>query len=204
MGAPDVFLYHPSVIHQPHPPTRPRWPARLDRLPPAAPGGRRFRADWPRRALALGRWLVALGLMAGAFVGGKLLLDLEPEILPVRLVTVEGEVHRLSSQQLQRTVTEHLEGGLLTQDLKRLQRSVDDLPWVRTADPAPGLAGPHCAQGRGVPPHRPLGQRRPGDRRGRGLPPQGRDLPHDPGAAVRRMTPRPPWSPPTTSSGGTA
>ena len=86
-----------------------------------------------RRALALSRWLIALGLVAGAFAGGKLLLDLEPQILPVRLVTVDGEVHRLSSQHLQRTVTEHLEGGFLTQDLKRIQRAVDDLPWVRTA-----------------------------------------------------------------------
>lgn len=130
MGAPDVFLHHPSIIHQAYrqaqvdsgagpDPTRSRWSAIL--------------ADLPRRALALGRWSVALGLMAGAFLGGKLLLDKEPEILPVRLVTVEGDVHRLSSQQLQRTITEHLEGGLLTQDIKRLQRSVDELPWVRTA-----------------------------------------------------------------------
>jgi cell division protein FtsQ len=131
MGAPDIFLHHPSIIHQTHHQVQVASAAG-----PVTAGATRWTAipaDWPRRALALGRWLVALGLMAGAFVGGKILLDMEPELLPVRLVTVEGEVHRLSSQQLQRTVTEHLEGGLLTQDIKRLQRSVDELPWVRTA-----------------------------------------------------------------------
>ena len=101
--------------------------------PPSAERWANFRAELARRSLALGRWFVALGLVAGAFGGGKLLLDREAKILPVRLVTVDGEVHRLSSEQLQRTVTEHLDGGFLTQDLKRIQRAVDELPWVRTA-----------------------------------------------------------------------
>ncbi|HSQ07215.1 MAG TPA: FtsQ-type POTRA domain-containing protein, partial [Chromatiaceae bacterium] len=132
MGNPDVFLYHPSVVHQPRPAHENR-PTNADTE--AADGGRwqRFRAEVTRRALALGRWVIALSLVAAAYAGGKLFLDLEPEILPVRLVTVDGEVHRLSSEQLQRTVTEHLDGGFLTLDLKRIQRAVDDLPWVRTA-----------------------------------------------------------------------
>lgn len=133
MGTPDVFLYHPSVVHQPCPSHASR-EVKADGA--AADGGslwERFWADVFRRALALGRWLVALSLAVGAYAGGKLFLDLETEILPVRLVTVDGEVHRLSSQHLQRTVTEHLDRGFLTQDLKRIQRAVDDLPWVRTA-----------------------------------------------------------------------
>jgi len=133
MGTSDVFLYHPSVIHQPRP-SRTSQEVKADgAAADAGPRWGRFWAELSRRALALGRWLVALSLVAGGFVGGKRLLDLEPEFLPVRMVTVEGEVHRLSSEHLQRTVTEHLDGGFLTLDLKRIQRAVDDLPWVRTA-----------------------------------------------------------------------
>ena len=133
MGAPDAFLYHTSVINQPHHPHQAQGATPTETGTPGVGRWANFRAELARRSLALGRWFVALGLVAGAFGGGKLLLDREAQILPVRLVTVDGEVHRLSSQQLQRTVTDHLEGGFLTQDLKRIQRAVDELPWVRTA-----------------------------------------------------------------------
>jgi cell division protein FtsQ len=68
--------------------------------------------------------------MAG---GGHLLLRLEPSYLPVRVVSVEGEVHRLPLRLLQDTVSGRLDGGILTQDLGSLKAAVEDLAWVHTA-----------------------------------------------------------------------
>jgi cell division protein FtsQ len=90
-------------------------------------------ADAPRLWRRLLTWLSALvliGLMVG---GGHLLLRLEPELLPVRVVSIEGEVRRLPLEQLQERVSEHLSGGIVTQDLAVLKEAVEDLAWVDTA-----------------------------------------------------------------------
>jgi cell division protein FtsQ len=68
--------------------------------------------------------------MAG---GGYVLLHWEPEQLPVRIVTVDGEVQRLSRALLHETVVGRLDGGILTQDLAKLKEAVEALPWVRSA-----------------------------------------------------------------------
>jgi cell division protein FtsQ len=65
--------------------------------------------------------------------GGHLLLQLEPRYLPLRVVSVEGEVHRLPLQLLQSTVTDRLNGGILTQDLGCLKSAIEGLAWVHTA-----------------------------------------------------------------------
>lgn len=79
------------------------------------------------------RWLAAalmLGVMAG---GGHWFLQREAEYLPVRVVTVDGQVRRLSRERLEETVIGHLNGGILTQDLEALKSAVEALPWVRSA-----------------------------------------------------------------------
>lgn len=68
--------------------------------------------------------------MAG---GGYQLLRWEPRHLPVRFVTVDGEVRRLSRARLQETVLGHLHGGILSQDLTEIKAAVEALPWVRSA-----------------------------------------------------------------------
>jgi cell division protein FtsQ len=65
--------------------------------------------------------------------GGHLLLQLEPRYLPLRVVSVEGEVRRLPLQLLQSTVTGRLNGGILTQDLTCLKSAIEGLAWVHTA-----------------------------------------------------------------------
>jgi cell division protein FtsQ len=82
------------------------------------------------RLLRGGSALVLIALMVG---GGHLLLRLEPEYLPVRVITVDGEVHRLPLTLLQSTVSERLEGGILTQDLGCLKSAIEELAWVHTA-----------------------------------------------------------------------
>jgi cell division protein FtsQ len=74
--------------------------------------------------------LLLIGLMAG---GAQLLLRFEPDYLPLRVVSVEGEVRRLPLDLLQSTVSERLDGGILTQDLGCLKAAVEELAWVHTA-----------------------------------------------------------------------
>jgi cell division protein FtsQ len=89
----------------------------------AAPGFRRRLLHWLSA-------LLLLGLMASA---GHLMLQREPTYLPIRVVTVDGELARLSPERLQRTVIEHLNGGIVTQDLAALKDAVEALAWVRSA-----------------------------------------------------------------------
>jgi cell division protein FtsQ len=85
-------------------------------------------------ALALvGRLLTAL-VIIGALIGaGFVAVTWEPRVLPIQIVTVEGEMHGLSRESLQRTIVEHIDGGILTQDLSALKRRVEELPWIATA-----------------------------------------------------------------------
>lgn len=83
--------------------------------------------------LALSRWIVALVVVAGSVGAGAMLLRMEPQVLPVRVVTVVGAVHRVSAPILARSVTEHLQRGILTQDLRVLKDAVEALPWVHSA-----------------------------------------------------------------------
>jgi cell division protein FtsQ len=83
-----------------------------------------------RRLLRGGVAVLLIGLMAG---GADLLLHFEPEYLPLRVISVEGEVHRLPLGLLQSTVSERLDGGILTQDLGCIKAAVEELAWVHTA-----------------------------------------------------------------------
>jgi cell division protein FtsQ len=71
-----------------------------------------------------------LTLMGG---GGYALMLWEPRQLPVRVVTVDGEVKRLSVRRLQQTVIDHINGGILTQSLADLKVAVEAMPWIRSA-----------------------------------------------------------------------
>jgi len=84
-------------------------------------------------AALFARMLLALALFAG--LGGAFWFALlhEPRALPIRGVTVAGELRSLSRQELQEAVASHLRGGILTQDLHALRREIEALPWVRSA-----------------------------------------------------------------------
>jgi cell division protein FtsQ len=87
----------------------------------------------PGAARRVLRWLSVLllvGLMVGA---GHQILRWEPQYLPIRVVTVDGELQRLSPKRLQATVIDHLHGGIVTQDLGELKEAVEALAWVRSA-----------------------------------------------------------------------
>lgn len=85
---------------------------------------------WGRRLV---RWAWAFGLLSLLGGSGYLLVLWEPRQLPVRVVTVGGAFKHLSSHQLRETVMEHLDGGVLTQDLAELKTAVEAMPWVWSA-----------------------------------------------------------------------
>lgn len=73
-------------------------------------------------------------LLIGALIGaGWIALQWEPVLLPVRVVSIEGEMHGLSRDELQQTIGAEISGGILTQDLTTLRTRVQRLPWVERA-----------------------------------------------------------------------
>lgn len=81
----------------------------------------------------LARLFVALSLMIALAAALWLATQWEPRILPIRAVTVDGEMRSLSRQALQEQVASHLTGGILSQDLVSLREQIEALPWVHGA-----------------------------------------------------------------------
>jgi cell division protein FtsQ len=82
------------------------------------------------------RWFKGLsGLMLIALLigGAHWLLRLESEYLPVRVVSIEGEVRQMTLQQIQDRVGQTLDAGILTQDLAAIQAAIKELPWISSA-----------------------------------------------------------------------
>lgn len=85
------------------------------------------------RGALIARLLTAVVIL-GALVGaGFIALQWEPRLLPIRVVTIDGEMRGLSKQSLQQTIDAHIHGGILTQDLVQLKAEVEALPWIHAA-----------------------------------------------------------------------
>lgn len=95
--------------------------------------GENIAVEAPGLGRRLLHWVWALGLLSLLGGSGYLLMLQEPHRLPVRMVTVDGEVKRLKPERLRETVIAHLNGGILTQDLVELKAAVEAMPWVRSA-----------------------------------------------------------------------
>ncbi|NKN32364.1 FtsQ-type POTRA domain-containing protein [Marichromatium bheemlicum] len=78
------------------------------------------------------RWRVLLGvaLLLAMPLGIWQFIQEEPGLLPVRVIKVEGELHHHSSALLSQTLSERLDGGILTADLVELKRAAESLAWV--------------------------------------------------------------------------
>lgn len=84
----------------------------------------------PSRAALLARLLTAVTLLALLIGAAVVAVQWEPRLLPIRVVVCEGEMHGLSRESLTETIASHIDGGILTQDLRVLQRQVEELPWI--------------------------------------------------------------------------
>jgi cell division protein FtsQ len=77
-------------------------------------------------------WGLGLLLVSGAILattwGLKQLRD--PQVLPVRVVGIDGEMHYLQRVRLEQAVIEAVRGSFFSVDLTRIQSELADLPWV--------------------------------------------------------------------------
>ncbi|HSD73316.1 MAG TPA: cell division protein FtsQ/DivIB [Steroidobacteraceae bacterium] len=89
---------------------RPQW-----RLPPL---------NWRRFATALAFFALA------ACVAYGMILALDQ---PIRIVSIEGRLQRVSPVQVEQAVTGGLEQGFMSVDLEAVRRRVEQLPWVDRA-----------------------------------------------------------------------
>jgi cell division protein FtsQ len=90
-------------------------------------------SDRPSKATLLARLLIAVTLIAGLAGAVTIAVDWEPRLLPVRVVSIDGELRSLSREALQQTVASHIRGGILTLDLPSLHDEVESLAWVESA-----------------------------------------------------------------------
>lgn len=87
----------------------------------------------PSRGALIARLLTAV-ILIGALIGaGFIALRWEPRLLPIRVVTIDGEMRGLSREALQQTIAAHITGGILTQSLASLRAEVEGLPWIDSA-----------------------------------------------------------------------
>ncbi|MEW8506285.1 MAG: cell division protein FtsQ/DivIB [Candidatus Thiodiazotropha sp.] len=73
--------------------------------------------------------VLLLSLLAGW--GVALLLD--PMNMPVRVVSVDGEIKYLNRQGLEQTVAQAVSGNFFSVDLVRIRNKIEQLPWVKNA-----------------------------------------------------------------------
>lgn len=57
----------------------------------------------------------------------------DPTVMPVRLITVEGEVRHLNSKQLEEVVYMAVDGSFFSVNLAKVRAEVELLPWVDSA-----------------------------------------------------------------------
>ncbi|PUB76111.1 MAG: cell division protein FtsQ [gamma proteobacterium symbiont of Ctena orbiculata] len=74
-------------------------------------------------------FILLLSLLAGW--GVTLLLD--PLNMPVRVVSVDGEIKYLDREGLEQTVAQAVSGNFFSVDLVRIRDKIERLPWVKSA-----------------------------------------------------------------------
>ncbi|MGD9163991.1 MAG: FtsQ-type POTRA domain-containing protein, partial [Chromatiales bacterium] len=94
--------------------------------PPTAPNvwWIRVRRSLPPLLLA-GLLLTVLGLLIQQAS--------DPQVLPVRVVGVDGEIVHLDRQRLESTVAGAVEGSFFSVDLPRIRDKLEQLPWIESA-----------------------------------------------------------------------
>ncbi len=86
----------------------------------------------PTRGRIIVRWtglLLLLGAVAAGVDWGITRLR-DPQLLPVRVVRIDGSFHHLQRPALEQAVASRLHGGFFTVDVAAVQDAVDRLPWV--------------------------------------------------------------------------
>lgn len=85
------------------------------------------------RGALLGRLITALALLWVLLSAAWIAWQWEPRLLPVRSIGIEGEMHGLSRDALEQTISNEIKGGILSQDLSALRARIQALPWIARA-----------------------------------------------------------------------
>jgi cell division protein FtsQ len=72
--------------------------------------------------------LLLAAVLAGAAYGHRFLT--QPDLLPLRVVQVKGELRHLDRADIERTVAGAIDGGFFSCDMRKLRRAVLAMPWV--------------------------------------------------------------------------
>ena len=80
-------------------------------------------------------WGLALMVLIIAFfvTGWSIQQLLNPQILPIKVVGVDGEVRHLDRSQLEEAVYKAIDGSFFSVDLAKIRTELERLPWVDTA-----------------------------------------------------------------------
>jgi cell division protein FtsQ len=77
---------------------------------------------------AIGQGLVILSLIVLGVWGAGRLAD--PQTLPLRKVSIEGQFKHVTKQKLSEAVATYVTGGFFSVDLGAIRRAAEELPWV--------------------------------------------------------------------------
>ena len=77
-------------------------------------------------------WGLGLLLVSGAILAGTWGLRQlqDPQVWPVRVVGIDGEMHYLQRERLERAGIQAVKGSFFSVDLARIRAELADLPWV--------------------------------------------------------------------------
>ncbi|MGB5098624.1 MAG: cell division protein FtsQ/DivIB [Porticoccaceae bacterium] len=94
----------------------------------ARPHARERRVDIGRLLQVAGFTLVLAAALTVLVAAGVVLyryLD-----APLRVVAVDGDIHHLRRAEIEDLVSQYLDGGFLTLDMRGLQRGLEEHPWI--------------------------------------------------------------------------
>ncbi len=77
-------------------------------------------------------WMVTLLLFFGVALWGIHKLQ-DPQLLPVEVVRIDGQLEHLNRAQLQQQVQQQIQGGFFSIDVASVREAVQKLPWVKEA-----------------------------------------------------------------------
>ena len=77
-------------------------------------------------------WIMGSGLLLALLgvTGYGISRLLDPNVLPMRSVIVEGNFRHLDPQKLQKVVGQQVQGNFFSVDITRVQKQVERMPWV--------------------------------------------------------------------------
>lgn len=84
--------------------------------------------DWRR----WGRWLTGITLLVLLAVGLAAALNrlADPQVLPLRVVRIDGELRHLQRAEIEAEVGREIRGNFFTLDVRRVREAAERLPWV--------------------------------------------------------------------------